>query len=765
MVSLMLCGHICCADKHEGSFLHEPPAGKIGGKDAAYFDYIVVGGGAAGCPLAFTLAEDGYRVLLIERGGNLEEHPEAVTPWGWGPGLNNPDLAQQIRTIDRTITHVGNVLSGGTALTAGLQIAEVAEYFDYLEHEFGAQFDQCLVDESYAWIFDQTSQPMGKSEPYSSAARKAQEAVGFNPVTDPSPYITLGSFRTYSRFEDDGGVLSPYRKRFGADVLLKGPLADPPGTPASLEVMLRKTVLRIDFDTSGKQPRATCIEYVDSPGPPESIDSYGNRAGSSSEGWPQDHHDVKRACINPGGEIFLSTGAIMTPVLLMNSGVGPFEVVSKVMANKGGEVVMDIPQLGSNLHDRFFTPLMVFLEHDTIPEDKEYQNVTLGTYTGFEKMGADCPTDFGIGDVSMDCMYVNSEEGSGFSALDLFLATRAFLPTVLRTTPETDLLVSVVSACNANQDSLLCLPLRPVFDCLKKVVGFMSFPPVPKSRGHVTVNEWGAPIVFGNYFGDHEGLDIHSAVMGLTTSIRMVGSGEFDGVLQEKGIFNCPGTIFNHLLDMILIATRPLAGIRHLKASHEEAAGPDRQEYENFVHQRRLEMEMEAKQREGGEAASRWLGAESDVAKWLTEQVEMAKGSTAPARSLQEDDVGSWRDDVCAKDNHGHDCMAAQLEAARRFAVVPPLPADLWDAEELGKFVKSAGTGIWHWVGSAAMGTVVDSDFRVYGIDALSICDASVLPQVTRLNVQATVLMLGRYAGLRRRREKKHTGVHHHREL
>ncbi|CEM31533.1 unnamed protein product [Vitrella brassicaformis CCMP3155] len=721
MVSLMLCGHICCADRNGGSFLHEP---QIGGKGAAYFDYIVVGGGAAGCPLAFTLAEDGYHVLLIERGGKLEEHPEALTPWGWGPGLNNPDLAQQIRTIDRTITHVGNVLSGGTALTAGLQIAEVAEYFDYLEHELAH-----ISISSYRWVFDQTSQPMGKSEPYSSAARKAQEAVGFNPVTDPSPYITVGSFRTYSRFEDDGGVLSPYRKRFGADVLLKGPLADPPGTPASLEVMLRKTVLRIEFDTSGEQPRATCIEYVDSPGPPESIDSYGNRAGFSSKD-------------------------------------GPKTIMTKVMANKGGEVVMDIPQLGSNLHDRFFTPLMVFLEHDTIPEDKEYQyqNVTLGTYTGFEKMGVDCPTDFGIGDVSMDCMYVNSEEGSGFSALGLFLATRAFLPTALRTTPETDLLVSVVSACNSNQDSLLCLPLRPVFDCLKKVVGFMSFPPVPKSRGHVTVNEWGAPIVFGNYFGDHEGLDIHSAVMGLTTSIRMVGSGEFDGVLQEKNIFNCPGTIFTHLLDMILIATRPLAGIRHLKASYEEAAGPDRQQYENFVHQRRLEMEMEAKQREEGEAASRWLGAESDVAKWLTEQVEMAKGSTAPARSLQEDDMGSWRDDVCAKDNHGHDCMAAQFEAARRFAVVPPLPADLWDAEELGKFVKSAGTGVWHWVGSAAMGTVVDSDFRVYGIDSLSICDASVLPQVTRLNVQATVLMLGRYAGLRRRREKKHTGVHH-REL
>lgn len=32
------------------------------------FDYIVVGGGSAGCPLARTLSEAGYKVLLIERG-------------------------------------------------------------------------------------------------------------------------------------------------------------------------------------------------------------------------------------------------------------------------------------------------------------------------------------------------------------------------------------------------------------------------------------------------------------------------------------------------------------------------------------------------------------------------------------------------------------------------------------------------------------------------------------------------------------------------
>ena len=34
----------------------------------AEYDYIVVGGGAAGCPLTATLSEK-YKILLLERGG------------------------------------------------------------------------------------------------------------------------------------------------------------------------------------------------------------------------------------------------------------------------------------------------------------------------------------------------------------------------------------------------------------------------------------------------------------------------------------------------------------------------------------------------------------------------------------------------------------------------------------------------------------------------------------------------------------------------
>ncbi|CEM10053.1 unnamed protein product [Vitrella brassicaformis CCMP3155] len=83
----------------------------------------------------------------------------------------------------------------------------------------------------------------------------------------------------------------------------------------------------------------------------------------------------------------------------------------------------------------------------------------------------------------------------------------------------------------------------------------------------------------------------------------------------------------------------------------------------------------------------------------------------------------------------------------------PPLPIDM--SRSLETYVKAHSSSIWHFTGSAPMGTVVDNDFRVRGIDNLAICDASVLPQVTRGNPQASIMMLGRYTGMLRKQERK----------
>ncbi|KAH0472246.1 MAG: hypothetical protein KVP17_004694, partial [Porospora cf. gigantea B] len=82
---------------------------------------------------------------------------------------------------------------------------------------------------------------------------------------------------------------------------------------------------------------------------------------------------------------------------------------------------------------------------------------------------------------------------------------------------------------------------------------------------------------------------------------------------------------------------------------------------------------------------------------------------------------------------------------AKRVATFPPvLPSSDPDA-----FVNTYMSSIWHWGGSAALGSVVDSNFNVHGISSLKIVDASILPVMTRMNPLSTLTTLGYYAGER----------------
>ncbi|XP_069358657.1 ecdysone oxidase-like [Maniola hyperantus] len=59
---------------------------------------------------------------------------------------------------------------------------------------------------------------------------------------------------------------------------------------------------------------------------------------------------------------------------------------------------------------------------------------------------------------------------------------------------------------------------------------------------------------------------------------------------------------------------------------------------------------------------------------------------------------------------------------------------------------KATALSAWHAVGTAAMGTVVDSKLRVKGVSGLRVADASIMPKIIRGNTNAPVVMIAEKA-------------------
>jgi choline dehydrogenase-like flavoprotein len=57
-------------------------------------------------------------------------------------------------------------------------------------------------------------------------------------------------------------------------------------------------------------------------------------------------------------------------------------------------------------------------------------------------------------------------------------------------------------------------------------------------------------------------------------------------------------------------------------------------------------------------------------------------------------------------------------------------------------WVVRASQTVYHPTSTCAMGAVVDSELRVYGVEGLRVVDASVMPTITRANTHATTVMI-----------------------
>ncbi|XP_026193227.1 uncharacterized protein LOC34623624 [Cyclospora cayetanensis] len=339
--------------------------------DEETYDFIIVGGGAAGCAVADVLSQSGRKVLLLERGmeRSLATTPNAMSARGAGIGLADATISQAVGTVQGVRTFSGALMGGGSAINLGIVIGETEEYFREMARQFpGYNIDYTRLKTAYDYVAWKLARAMPVLPPFGLAYKNALTESGFKnwgggDYPEPSLIVRPGyQWVGYSLF-DAGNNL----QRNAADALIEA-------TP-NLTIKTRHTVRSVTFVDTPDGKVANCVLYRPTKYKDIRPIDWAPWVGSFLEptsvlavaGVEDPKKKLRRVCLtDPGtGRIVLSAGAVHTPLVLYRSGIGPAAQLGLLKVPQ----VLDNPAVGSSFSDRVFLAIPGFLKHyvDAIP--------------------------------------------------------------------------------------------------------------------------------------------------------------------------------------------------------------------------------------------------------------------------------------------------------------------------------------------------------------------------------------------------------------
>jgi choline dehydrogenase len=316
------------------------------------YDYVIVGGGTAGSVLANRLTEDpDVSVLVLEAGGGFVPANVDVAPlwftllgssvdWGYRtvpqPGLGGrvvyeprgklPGGSSNLYIMMHVRGHQSDFDNWAYQGAAGWSYADLAPYFAKLEAQ--AHRTDPRIGQSGPQIVTHAGGP--DANPLSQVFLDACRELGYAETNDFNGPRMIGAGWHHVDVRDG--------KRRGALVSFLEPALSRPNLTLRVDAYAAKLV----FDGG----RCVGVDYRQQPAPAPV--GAGRTLAAATHAEPGDHR------VRAVREVLVCLGAIESPKLLLNSGLGGAQQLGRFDL----PVLADLPGVGENFHNHVLTGLI-----------------------------------------------------------------------------------------------------------------------------------------------------------------------------------------------------------------------------------------------------------------------------------------------------------------------------------------------------------------------------------------------------------------------